>query len=154
MSAPARGAGGRRRDDRGQTVVLVIGLVAIAAALITVVVDASRVFLTHRALTAAADAAAAAGASGLAEGAVYEEGPEPAFLPLGDGEVLARVRTYVADAGLTERYRHVEVREVSTDGVSVRVRLAARVPVPFGALVGAGSGVPVDADATARAPMR
>lgn len=145
------------RDD-GQLLPLVIGYAAILALLITVVVDASTVFLQRRALSAAADGAALAAANAVdpaavAEGRIAERGG----LVVTPETASGAVARYVADAHLAERFPGFAVAgvDVSDGGAVVAVTLAARVPLPFVSVVAQAwsDGVPIGAAARARAPL-
>src|SRR3954451_6787334 len=62
---------GFHRQEDGQLTVLMIGYTFIAAVLVLVGVDASKVFLARRALASVADSAALAGAQAIDRAAVY-----------------------------------------------------------------------------------
>lgn len=145
-------------DDDGQLLPLVIGYAAILALLITVVVDASTVFLQRRALSAAADGAALAAVNAVdpaavAEGRIAERGG----LVVTPETASAAVARYVADAHLAERFPRFAVAgvDVSDGGAVVAVTLAARIPLPFVSVVAQAwsDGVPIGAAARARAPL-
>jgi uncharacterized membrane protein len=149
------------RDD-GQLTLLVIGFVAIAAALVVVAVDASTTFLARRALSSAADAAALAGAQAVDREAVYAGAVGCGeLLPLDPAEADRRVATSVADQSeaLGHVFAAVEPPDISVaDGV-VTVHLSGRVAVPFGRVLamlvpGHDDGrVQVDATSHARSPL-
>lgn len=146
---------GRGDREAGQTLLLVLGYVVLAALLVTLVTDASRVFLAERALAAAADGAAVAAASGVDEPGVYA-GSGAGVLPLSAEGGRARVARYVSRAELPARFPGFAVTGVATDGQTATVGLAARVPLPFtGRFLAAWSaGYPISATASARAPLR
>ncbi len=62
------------RDDRGQTTLLVTGLVLVALLLVCVVVDASAAYLRRQELDGVADGAALAAADGINAERMYVEG--------------------------------------------------------------------------------
>jgi uncharacterized membrane protein len=140
------------RDD-GQLILLVLAYAVIAALLVTVVVDVSKVYLYRRSLVAAADGAALSAANQPDLASVYN-GAGPT-LPLSPAGTDAAVQQYVADAALGERFDGFEVVGVDTDGVVVTVTLRATVPLPFVNLISSlwTGGYPVRAVARARSPL-
>jgi uncharacterized membrane protein len=142
-------------DEGGQILVLMIGFLVLAAMLVVVVVNLSRVFLQDRSLTAAADGAALAAVQAVDESVVYG-GALGESLPLDSSTVDEQVRDYVAAAGLTERFDGFTVVETRVDGASVVVVLAANVDLPFVGVVSDrwANGVPIAAEARATAPLQ
>jgi hypothetical protein len=138
--------------ESGQTLLLTIGLTLVAALLVAVVVNVSRVFLADRALAVAADSAATAGAAAVDESSVYRTGVAGA-LPLDSDAVAGEVAAYVELAGLAARFDSFRVVEAGTDGTTVTVRLAARVGLPFAGLLSPGpdEGYPIEVTAKTRA---
>jgi uncharacterized membrane protein len=126
-------------EDRGQALVLLIGLAAILVALVAVVTDASHVFLYRRALASAADGAAIAAVQALDEAAVYRD--PGAFrrgaLPLDASAARAAVERYVQNAGITSQFNAFIIQSVglSPDHTAVTVTLSARVELPFPGIV-------------------
>jgi uncharacterized membrane protein len=141
----------RLRDDEGSILLLTLGFAVIALALVLVVADASKVFLTRRSLVSAADGAALAGVQTLDRKAFYA-GKGGDDLPLDADAAVAAVNAYVADAGLDDEYVDFEVVDVQVDAGEVTVTLRARSRLPFGAYVGRPDGVVVEATAHATAP--
>ena len=117
--------------------VLVIGFTALAAVLVLVGVDVSKVFLAQRALASAADAAAVAAAQGVDTQRVYAGSGLgcSGVLPL--DQHLAAQRAAASLAGQRAGLRHVFVSLAAPDttvaGRTARVSLHGRVAVPFGA---------------------
>ena len=145
-----------RDDDEGQLVLLVIGFTLIAALLVAVVVNVSRVFLYERSLASAADGAAVAAASALDESAVYEDtGGLGTRLPLDPGEAEKRVADYAAQTDLPARFRDFGYT-VDVEADTVTVSFQARVDLRFIGTVAAGyaGGVPLSVTASARSPVR
>jgi type II secretory pathway component PulM len=152
--------------DSGTILVLVIGYTAIAAALIVVGIDATKVFLARRALAAAADSAALAAAQGVDLRAVYD-GPGPRCgtpLPLSAGRAVSFAVTAVNGDRPDLRHTFVtldapRVTTVQAAGGSVRVELSGQVDVPFGRVLAwlapaHGDGlIRVSETATARSPV-
>ncbi len=156
-----------RRGDDGQLLLLVLGCTLIVALLLTVVVDASRVFLAQRALSGAADAAALAGADAVDEAAFYDHSDDVAdgggagevreLVPLDDAAARQAVDGYVTAAGLPARFEDLVVSTaLGSGGTSVTVTCSARVRLPFVNVVSAGhaGGYPVSVSASARSPLR
>lgn len=155
---PRRGRRGRRLKgtDDGQLTLLVIGFVLITALLVTVVVNASRVFLVHRSLSAAADGAALAAADALNEASFYTD-PSPEDLPLSSAAASDAVAAYVATSSLPARFDGFAAgTSVAPDGVTVTVTCAAVVRLPFlnATSDSYAGGVPISVTASARSPLR
>jgi uncharacterized membrane protein len=144
----------RRRpsDDEGSILLLTLGFAILALALVLVVTDASKVFLTRRALVSSADAAALAGAQSLDVASFYARGGDT--LPLDSDGAVAAVREYVDDAGLAQVYTDFQLVSVEVEASVVTVTVRARSLLPFGSYVGRPDGVLVEATAHATAPYR
>jgi Flp pilus assembly protein TadG len=139
--------------DEGQLILLILAYAIIAALLVTVVVDVSKVFLYRRSLVAAADGAALRAANQPDLAAVYNG--TGATLPLSRAGTNAAVRQYAVDAELADRFEGFDVAGVETDGVTVTVTLRAAVPLPFVNLISShwSDGYPVRAVARAQSPL-
>jgi hypothetical protein len=124
------------RSDDGSILVLVIGYTAIAAVLITVGVDVSKVFLARRALSSAADSVAIAAAQAVDRDAIYAGDGlrcgEP--LPLDPDRAAAVASQTLTDDGpdLRHLFASVEPPQTSVRAGTVSVVLSGRVAVPFG----------------------
>jgi uncharacterized membrane protein len=122
------------RDD-GSILLLVIGYTAIAAVLIAVGVDASKVFLARRALSAAADSAALAAAQGIDTRAVYDGSGIRcgARLPLSrdHAAALAAATARAAAPGLLRTFAFLDAPQTSVARGTVTVVLGGEVAVPF-----------------------
>lgn len=128
-----------RSGDRGSVLLLTVFLGLVLAGVVAVVVDASAVFLAHRALASQADGAALAAAQEVDLDAFYAGDGD--VLPLaGAADVVSR---YVAD------HPGTAVVDVRTDGTTVTVVLERHVPLPL-APPGYRDGVTVTARASAR----
>jgi uncharacterized membrane protein len=139
--------------ELGSVLVLGIGLVAVAAVLLAVVVDASRLFLARQSLGALADAAALHAAHDVDLAAVYRHGVADR-VPLDAARVAADVRRYVADRAARADMPRVRVVAVRVVGATVEVALSRDVGIPFvGTAVGHPSGVTVTASAAARTDL-
>jgi uncharacterized membrane protein len=140
------------RRDQGSVLLLILGLVVLAALLITVVIDVSSLYLERRNLIAAADGAALAGAQAIDQEAVYTSGlPSSGPVPLDKEEAEMSARQYIADSGLMADYPNLLV-SVTTTATTIEVRLSAVVALPVvnGVTPGAKDGVTIEAVATAR----
>ena len=140
------------RGDDGQLLLLVLVYALIAAALVTVVVDVSKVYLHRRSLVAAVDGAALSAANQPDLDAVYN-GNGAQVLPLSEEGARDAVEQYVSDARLAARFDDFSIVDVSTDGVTVRVSFASTVRLPFVNLVVSRGGYDLDATASARSPL-
>jgi Putative Flp pilus-assembly TadE/G-like len=145
----------RAQDDGGQILVLLIGFVAVAAMLVVVVVNLSRVFLHDRSLGAAADGAAVAAVQAVDESAIYA-GALEGSLPLDPAAVDRRVRDYVVSAGLEGRFDDFTVVDTRIDAGTVIVELGATVDLPFVGVVSDRweQGVTITAESRATAPLQ
>lgn len=142
----------KRGDDSGQLVLLVVFYGLIAAMLVMLVIDVSKVFLARRSLAAAADGAALAAAQSLDRSAFYRNGPgsELQIDPLAARQA---VRQYAEVNGLERRFRSFtfDVPRLSPDGRTITVRLHCRVLLPLpGLFAGGHQTVSVDAQASAQ----
>ena len=143
------------RRDEGSVLLLILGLVVLAALFITVVIDVSSLYLERRSLIAAADGAALAGAQAIDREAVYATGlPTSGPVPLDQEGAAVAAHNYIADVGLMSDYPNLLVR-ITTTATTIEVRLSAVVALPVvnGVTPGAQDGVTVDAVATARTPV-
>ncbi len=144
-----------RTSDEGSVLLLILGLVVLAGLFVTVVIDVSALFLDRRDLIAAADGAALAGAQGIDESSVYRDGlPESGSLILNRSRAELLVQSYLVDQGIIGTYDDLEV-DVDVTNTTVTVQLVAKVRLPIANVVtpGAGHGVTVDAQATARSAV-
>ena len=139
--------------DNGQLVLLVLVYALVAALLVTVVVNVSKVYLNRRSLVAAADGAALSAANEPELDEVYSGAGST--LPLSPAGTDAAVRQYARDAELAARFEGFRVVDVTTDGVTVTVTLQAEVGMPFVNLLSEryAAGYPVRAVARARSPL-
>jgi hypothetical protein len=126
---------GRGADD-GSILPLIIGYTAIAAVLIVVGVDVSKVFLAQRALGSAADAAVLSAANGVDTHAIYDGAAlrcgQP--LPLDQDRAAALAAGSVDDErrDLGHTFASLADPQTSVDGGTVSVELSGDVAVPFG----------------------
>jgi uncharacterized membrane protein len=138
------------RGENGTVLLLILGLVTIAALLVAVVTDVSALYLERRELVAAVDGAALAGAQAVDEESVYRDGlPTSGPVPLDESAAERAARDYLVDAGVLGPNSEVTV---STSTTTVTVALMTSVDLPVASTVTAGSSgtAPVSATATAR----
>ena len=129
--APPDGARGRRGSEGGQTALLIIGFVLVAAMLVVVVVDATAAYLRRQALSSLADGAALAAADGIEGQQVYTSGlGERAAVDAGTAREL--VREHLSSVGAQRRYPGlVDVVDTDSDRVVVRLAAPLRLPLPL-----------------------
>ena len=147
MNAPLRRVD--VRSDEGTVLLLILGLVVVAALFVAVVTDISALYLERRELVAAADGAALAGAQAVDEESVYRDGlPASGPVPLDQEAAEQAVRDYLADAGLLTGKLEVSI---STSATTVSVVLATRLDLPVASTVTAGASGAADVSASATA---
>jgi len=119
----------RRRIERGQATLLILGFFLVAVMLVGVVVDASAAYLRRQALDGLADGAALAAANGVQGEQVYVSGlGETAQID----PVAARdyVATYLAQSRAHQRFPGLAY-QVLPAGDSVTVHLSAPLDLPI-----------------------
>ena len=137
------------RGEEGTVLLLILGLVVVAALLVAVVTDVSALYLERRELVAAADGAALAGAQAVDEELVYRNGlPASGPVPLDRGAAEQAVRNYLSDAGLLTANLDVTI---STSATTVSVVLKTRTELPVANTVTAGTSGTADVSASATA---
>ena len=114
-----------KHDDRGSILILSLGLLVVCVLAVGVVVDASAVFLTRRALQAEADSAALAGAQAIDVESYYARGASDG-IRLDPVAVRSAVQRFVRRGSVQGRLESVDVR-----GDIVLVRMTGRVRPPF-----------------------
>lgn len=135
-----------RREERGQTAVLIIGFAIVIAMMVVVVVDATAAYLRRQALNTLADGAALAAADGIAGERVYVGGLDESA-PVDPASAQHLVDAYLASVGASGRYPGMR-HGVETDGERVVVRLRAPLDLPL-TLPGVGDTAHVTATAAA-----
>lgn len=145
----------RRRDERGQVTVLIVGFAVLIAMLIAVLVDVSAAYIQRQGLSTLADGAALHGADLGATGAeIYTGGVTDERLELTRARAEQAVRRYLADVGAHRRYPGLSV-DVRVDPVAERVTVALDAPLdlpltfpgsPESASVGASGSAVVEPD--------
>jgi hypothetical protein len=124
-----------RGNDDGQLTVLVIGYTFIAAVLVVVGVDVSKVFLARRALSSVADAAALEAAQAVDRASLYAGAAGcGGVLPIDPGVASQDVNASLADdvPDLRQTFRAVQPADVTVVDGTVMVHLSGDVHVPFG----------------------
>jgi uncharacterized membrane protein len=135
--------------------ILILGLVVLAALFVTVVIDVSTLYLERRSLIAAADGAALAGAQAVDRAVIYQQGlPHSGPLPLDADAAVVAAREYLVAHGVQQEFPNLTVI-VDTTETTVEVQLSARIelPVTNGVTPGARNGVTVATSAMARTPV-
>jgi Flp pilus assembly protein TadG len=139
--------------EQGSVLILTIGFVVVIMLLVAVVVDASKLFLTRRALASVADGAAVSAAQDVDPAAVYAS-PAGEALPLSPTRVAADVRAYVRRAAGESGLTDLQVVAVGVQGPDVTVTLSARSVLPLvGLVVGQTDGVLISVTARARSAV-
>jgi hypothetical protein len=128
------------REERGQVLVLVLGLALVAVAVSGLAVDGTRAFLARRALQQTADAASLAAASEIDTPLYYDSGGSRVRLEAGRARAVAR--------RWAQRSHLPTETVVVADGGGGRVVLRAQVPTMFLRLIGV-SRLPVAVEAAA-----
>lgn len=124
--------------DDGQLAILVLACAVIAAIVVLIGVDVTKVLLARRSLSSAADAAALAAAQGYDKSAVYGASGLAcgAALPLDATSATALAGTSLADTApaLASQVREL-TPSVAVDGATVTVALQGRVALPMGGVL-------------------
>ncbi|ADB30804.1 hypothetical protein Kfla_1709 [Kribbella flavida DSM 17836] len=118
----------RRRDERGQMTVLIIGFTAIVLLMIAVVTDISKVFLVRRDLDATADGAVLAAANGLA--AIYGQTSAGSTAELDVEQARRLAAEYLDTVAASNRFDGLDWSAEVT-GTTVTVELTSTVDLPF-----------------------
>jgi uncharacterized membrane protein len=149
--------------ERGSLSVLIIGYTALAAVVIVLGIDVSKVFLARRALASAADAAALAGAQAADTSAVYDGRALGCgrSLPLDPAQAadLAAQSVAGSTADLHKVFRAVDSPRAVVDGTTVTVTVRGELSVPLGRVwswlnpADAGGVVRLSATSHARSPL-
>jgi hypothetical protein len=118
-----------RRDERGQTALLIIGFAVVAIMMVAVVVDASAAFLRRGGLDSLADGAALAAADGIEGRQVYEGGLRK-HAEIDPAVARQLVDDYLRATRAARRYPGLSYEvDASTDRVMVRVAAPLRLPI-------------------------
>jgi hypothetical protein len=128
-----------RDDDAGSITVLLIGYAGIAVLLLVIGIDASKLFLAQRAMSAAADSAAVAAEQGVALQRIYSGGVRCGRpVPLNEDSARRAAEQSVNDQrdDLRHTFSSVGGPVVTVQSGAVGVQLSGIVTVPFGHAVG------------------
>ena len=145
----------RRRGERGQATVLIVGLATFLAMTIALVVDATAAYLQRQGLDTLADGAALRGADLGATGRdVYEGGVPDQRLELTAAQVRDAVGAYLRGTGAYARYPGLSYQvRVDPATESVEVSLSAPLDLPLtvpgspdSAVIGASGSAVVGVD--------
>jgi uncharacterized membrane protein len=143
----------RADREHGSVLVLTIGFVVVVMLFVGVVIDASKLFLTRRALASVADGAATAAAQEVDVQAVYQGGPTAA-LPLSQAAAAAVAAGSVQQAARAAGLVDVTVDDVTVAGPDVVVTVSGRAVLPLASLVTANpTGVLITVTARARSAV-
>lgn len=144
----------RRRDERGATTLLIIGLATVLLMMAAVVTDASAAYLQRQGLDTLADGAALTAADAGASGhEAYGRGLS-ADLHLDSDAARAAATTYLRRAGAYRHFPGLTVQvTVTSDAhrVTVRIHAPTKLPLhlpgsPRRAIIGAVSAATVGVD--------
>lgn len=138
---------GKAAAEDGQSLVLVIGLVAITLLTISVVLAASAVNLKARQLLAAADGAVIAAVD---EFELLQGGPSPQ-IRLDHDQLAQAVHRYLADTSAAARFDDLSVGQIQImpDGQGATIELRATVSPPIVGWI-IPDGIPIHVDSSAR----
>jgi Putative Flp pilus-assembly TadE/G-like len=143
----------RRRDERGQSSVLIIGFAGLLAMVIALVVDTSAAYLQRQGLDTLADGAALRGADLGATGEdVYQGGVPEDTLALSPSRARQAVGAYLSSSGAYASYPGLAYT-VRVQGDRVEVHLTAPLDLPLSipgsperAIIGADGSAVVGVD--------
>ncbi len=124
---------GRRRDERGQATVMIIGFAVVLVMAVVLVVDSSAAYLQRQGLDTIADGAALRGADLGATGEeTYTHGVPENRLAVTAAAARVAVRAYLVDIGAYQCYPGLTYA-VSVDATasSVTVRVHAPLDLPL-----------------------
>ncbi|MFW6774146.1 pilus assembly protein TadG-related protein [Nocardioides sp. CPCC 205120] len=121
-----------RRDQQGQTTLMIVGFAGVLFMLLAVVVDASAAYLQRQGLATVADGAALAGAdAGALGGEAYTGGFRDDRRAIQTEEAAeAAVASYLQEIGAHDRWPGLGF-DVVVDGGTVEVRVDAPLDLPL-----------------------
>ena len=139
--------------DEGSVLVLTLGFAVVIMAFVGVVVDASKLFLTRRALASVADGAALSAAQDVDMVGVYR-GTAGGPLPISAPRAVADVTRYVAEAAAQTGLTDLHVLAVKVDASGVTVSLSGRAMLPLvGVVTGTEDGIDITVTAHAQSAV-
>jgi Flp pilus assembly protein TadG len=143
----------RRRDERGQATVLIVGFAVVLAMVVALVVDSTAAYLQRQGLDTLADGAALRGADLGATGSdVYEGGVPPETLALTPAQARRAVGGYLQQSGAYARYPGLSYTvRIEEDRIVVSLRAPLDLPLsipgsPEHTVVGADGSAVVGVD--------
>nr|WP_240720847.1 pilus assembly protein TadG-related protein [Pseudarthrobacter sp. NamE2] len=142
-----------KKDEDGQLMVMILGYVALALLVATVVIGISAVYLEHKRLLSLADGASLAAADSYTLGEVTTQGGSPSAV-LNPARVRNVAADFVARSPASERFDSLAVAGATgtPDGSTAVVVLTAVVHPPVVNFLVPG-GIPIEAASTARSRL-
>ena len=138
----------RRRDERGQSTILIVGFAGVLAMVVALVVDTSAAYLQRQGLDTLADGAALHGADlGATGDDVYQGGVPEDTLALNPGRARVAVGAYLGATGAYARYPGLTYT-VRVRGDRVEVHLTAPLDLPL-SIPGSPERASIGADGSA-----
>ena len=134
-------------DASGQSMILIIGMIAIALLVISVVLAATSVNAQARKLLSVADGAVAAAADNFE---LRADGANDATLRLNPAQVRAAAAKYITDVGAGSQFGNLHIISASVQGdtLTAHLKLGAVVHPPIiGWIVPSGVAISVEAKA-------
>lgn len=130
----------RKRDERGQTTIMIIGFCVVLLMGFVLVVDASAAFLQRSSLNSIADGAALVGADAAVQGdQVYTGGLDEERLELARQNAEREVAAYLTQTGARAKYPRIH-STVSIDANLERLQVTITAPIHFPVKIPGGSG--------------
>jgi hypothetical protein len=141
------------KNEDGQMMVMILGYVALALLVTTVVIGISAVYLEHKRLLSLADGASLAAADSYTLGEVAAQGGSPSAV-LNPARVRNVAADFVARSPASERFDDLAVAGTTgtPDGSTAVVVLTAAVHPPVVNFL-IPAGIPIEATSTARSRL-
>jgi uncharacterized membrane protein len=141
------------KNEDGQMMVMILGYVALALLVTTVVIGISAVYLEHKRLLSLADGASLAAADSYTLGEVAAQGGSPSAV-LDPARVRHVAADFVARSPASERFDDLAVAGATgtPDGSTAVVVLTAAVHPPVVNFL-VPAGIPIEATSTARSRL-
>jgi uncharacterized membrane protein len=142
-----------RKNEDGQMMVMILGYVALALLVTTVVIGISAVYLEHKRLLSLADGASLAAADSYTLGEVAAQGGSPSAV-LDPARVRHVAADFVARSPASERFDDLAVAGATgtPDGSTAVVVLTAAVHPPVVNFL-VPAGIPIEATSTSRSRL-
>ena len=141
------------KNEDGQIIVMILGYVALALLVTTVVMGISAVYLEHKRLLSLADGASVAAADSYTLGEVDVQGGSPSAV-LNSARVRNVAADFVARSPASQRFEALAVAGTTgtPDGSTAVVVLTAAVHPPVVNFL-VPDGIPIEATSTARSRL-